>query len=189
MKKLFVIFSLILLFSGCSVVHINEQSYEEIVNDVLKEDFNIKNVSFSGYSYYLPKGVLLKKNHSLNSVLYYNHKKMYLYVDLLSYYHKVKNDYETSKDNYYSLKIDQNGKQGYLEITQIAYILNSIRYQDTVLSTLIGDNSLDYNEENFNIFKATREEGSFLDYEEQDRSQGDEKIKDENKLEIEDKVE
>ena len=73
-------------------------------------------------------------------------------------------------------------------ITQMAYILNSIQYQDVVLSTLIGNQALDYNEENFNIFKPKREEGSFLDYEEQDRNQGEQE-KDEDRLDVEDKVE
>lgn len=219
MRKLFVIFSLTLLLSGCSLVTINEQSYEEIIKGVLTAEFKLKNVSSEGYSYYLPKRVLLKKNNSLNSVLYYNHRKMYLYVDVLSYYHKVESDYQESADSYYSLKIDQNGKEGYLEITkistkyfvefmyhyakveayveqedlkktitQIAYILNSVQYQDSVLGTLIGDQSLDYNEENFNIFKPKREEGSFLDYEEQDRNQGED-VKNEDRLDVEDKVE
>lgn len=218
MKKLFIVLSLTLLFSGCSIVRINEQSYEEIIKDIFTPDFHLKNVSLEGYSYYLPKGVLLKKNHLLNSVLYYNHRKLYLYVDALSYYHHVESDYQENEDSYYSLKIDQNGKQGYLEITQIstkyfvefmyhyakveayveeedlkktitqmAYILNSIQYQDVVLDTLIGDQTLDYNEENFNIFKPKREEGSFLDYEEQDRNQGEHL--DEDRLEVEDKVE
>ena len=69
----------------------------------------------------------------------------------------------------------------------MAYILNSIQYQDIVLETLIGNQTLDYNEENFNIFKPKREEGSFLDYEEQDRNQGEHL--DEDRLEVEDKVE
>lgn len=219
MKKLLVIFSLAFLLSGCTLVNIEEQSYEEIVKDVMVKDFDLKNVSQSGYSYYLPKGVLLKKSSSLNSVLYYNHRKMYLYVDALSYYHKVESNYAVNKDSYYSLKIDQHGKQGYLEITQIstkyfvefmynyskieayveeedlkstitkmAYILNSVQYQDTILNTLIGDSSLDYNEEKFNIFKPKREEGSFLDYVEQEKSDY-EAIKDEDQLEMDEKVE
>lgn len=219
MKKLLVIFSLTILLSGCSLVKINEQSYEEILNDILTPNFNLKNVSSEGYSFYLPKSVLLKKNSSMNSVLYYNHRKLYLYVDVLSYYHQVESDYQKNESSYYSLKIDQNGKQGYLEITQIstkyfvefmyhyakieayveeedlkktltqmAYILNSVQYQDAVLATLVGNQILDYNEEKFNIFKPKREEGSFLDYEEQDRNQG-ENVKDEDRLDVEDKVE
>ncbi len=219
MKKLLILFSLTILLSGCSLVKISEQSYEEILNDILTPNFSLKNVSSEGYSFYLPKGVLLKKNHSMNSVLYYNHRNLYLYVDVLSYYHHVESDYQKNENSYYSYKIDQNGKQGYLEITQIstkyfvefmyhyakieayveeedlkktitqmAYVLNSVQYQDAVLATLVGNQVLDYNEEKFNIFKPKREEGSFLDYEEQDRNQGG-NVKDEDRLEVEDKVE
>lgn len=221
MKKLFVIFSLALLLSGCSLVRINEQSYEEIIDDVLVDNFHLKNVSLEGYSYYLPKGVLLKRSNSLNSILYYNHRKMYLYVDVLSYYHKVSSDYQENEDSYYSLKIDRNGKQGYLEITQIstkyfvefmyhyskieayveeedlkstitkmAYILNSVTFQDTILNTLVGDRVLDYNEENFNIFKPKREEEIFLDYNEESQSHSESEIqKEEDQLDMEEKVE
>ena len=217
MKKLFVIFSLVLFMTGCSMVKINDQSYNEIIDSILTNQTDLKNVSLEGYSYYLPKGVLVKKTNGLNSSLYYNHKKMYLYVDVLSYYHKVEGSYEVDSSNYYSQVIDVNRKKGYLEITQIstkyfiefmynyskieayareedlkktvttmAYILNSVQFQDTILSTLIGDNTLDYSEENFNIFKPRRDEGSFLDYVEEDLSDSsDDYITDEDQIDLE----
>ena len=159
--------------------------------------------------------ILLKRSNSLNSELYYNHRKMYLYVDVYSYYHKVDFTYEVNPDSYYSQAIDLYGKKGYLEITQIstnyfvefmynyakieaytdeedlkktvtqmAYILNSVDFKDAILDTLVGENELDYNEENFNIFKPTREEGDFLDYEEQYDS-GEDQIIDEDNIDLE----
>lgn len=215
MKKILMILSLAFLVSGCSVVTIEDQSFDEILHSVIQEDFQLENVSLEGYSYYLPKGVLLKRSSSLNSELYYNHRKMYLYVDVYSYYHKVDFTYEVNPDSYYSQAIDLYGKKGYLEITQIstnyfvefmynyakieayvdeddlkktvtqmAYILNSVDFKDTILDTLIGENELDYNEENFNIFKPTREEGDFLDYEEQ-YDNGEDQIIDEDNIDLE----
>lgn len=215
MKKILVILSLAFLVSGCSMVTIEDQSFDEILHSVIQEDFQLENVSLEGYSYYLPKGVLLKRSSSLNSGLYYNHRKMYLYVDVYSYYHKVDFTYEVNPDSYYSQAIDLYGKKGYLEITQIstnyfvefmynyakieayvdeedlkktvtqmAYILNSVDFKDTILDTLIGENELDYNEENFNIFKPTREEGDFLDYEEQ-YDNGEDQIIDEDNIDLE----
>lgn len=215
MKKILVILSLAFLVSGCSMVTIEDQSFDEILYSVIQEDFQLENVSLEGYSYYLPKGVLLKRSSSLNSELYYNHRKMYLYVDVYSYYHKVDFTYEVNPDSYYSQAIDLYGKKGYLEITQIstnyfvefmynyakieayvdeedlkktvtqmAYILNSVDFKDTILDTLIGENELDYNEENFNIFKPTREEGDFLDYEEQ-YDNGEDQIIDEDNIDLE----
>ena len=215
MKKILVILSLAFLVSGCSMVTIEDQSFDEILHSVIQEDFQLENVSLEGYSYYLPKGVLLKRSSSLNSGLYYNHRKMYLYVDVYSYYHKVDFTYEVNPDSYYSQAIDLYGKKGYLEITQIstnyfvefmynyakieayvdeedlkktvtqmAYILSSVDFKDTILDTLIWENELDYNEENFNIFKPTREEGDFLDYEEQ-YDNGEDQIIDEDNIDLE----
>ncbi len=215
MKKILVILSFAFLVSGCSMVTIENQSFDEILHSVIQEDFKLENVSLEGYSYYLPKGVLLKRSSSLNSELYYNHQKMYLYVDVYSYYHQVDFTYEVNEDSYYSQGIDLYGKKGYLEITQVstnyfvefmynyakieayvdeedlkktvtqmAYILSSVDFKDTILDTLVGENELDYNEENFNIFKPTREEGDFLDYEEQYDS-GEDQIIDEDNIDLE----
>ncbi len=215
MKKILVILSFAFLVSGCSMVTIENQSFDEILHSVIQEDFKLENVSLEGYSYYLPKGVLLKRSSSLNSELYYNHQKMYLYVDVYSYYHQIDFTYEVNEDSYYSQGIDLYGKKGYLEITQVstnyfvefmynyakieayvdeedlkktvtqmAYILSSVDFKDTILDTLVGENELDYNEENFNIFKPTREEGDFLDYEEQYDS-GEDQIIDEDNIDLE----
>ena len=44
---------------------------------------------------------------------------MYLYVDLVSYFHKVENSYKKVEDAYYSREINMNNKKGYLEITEL----------------------------------------------------------------------
>ena len=215
MKKLLVIFSLITLVTGCSLVDIEKQSYQEIVESVFSENQNLKNVSLEGYSYYLPKGVLLKRNSLYNSILYYNHKKMYLYADIISYYHKTESTFEVDKSNYLSMKIDYDGKEGYLEITKLedyyfvefmynyskieahvvekdlkktvtvmAYILDSVKYNDVVLNTIVGDNVLDYNEETFNIFKPKRESGTFLKYDELYQYKDNTDIPDEDNIDL-----
>lgn len=219
MKKLLCLSAMILLLSGCSVVYINEQSIDEIVNSIISKDTNLKSVSLDGYSYFLPQGVSLNRNDGENSILYYNHKKMYLYVDFISYYHKVDNDYEENSNAYYSLPIHYNGKEGYLEITQIstnyfiefmyhyskieayvseedikktvtvmAYILNSVEFNDSVIESLVGDNLLNYSEEQFNIFEPNGEQSDYLDYVEQ-YDDGRTESKNEDILEIEGNIE
>lgn len=212
--------SVILLLSGCSIIYINKQSLDEIVDTILKEDTNLKTVSLEGYSYYLPQGVNLKSSRNLNSILYYNHDKMYLYVDLVSYYHKIDNTYEENKESYYSRKFDINDKSGYLEINKVedeyfielmynyskieayakeddikstvtvmAYILNSVDYKNSILDSIIGEGTLNYDEETFNIFKANGNDGSnFIDVAEQ-HDAGRKNIKDEDTLEIEENLE
>ena len=219
MKKLLCLSAMILLLSGCSVVYINEQSIDEIVSSIISEETNLKSVSLEGYSYFLPQGVSLNRSENENSVLYYNHKKMYLYVDLISYYHKVDSNYVKNYDAYYSLPINNNGKKGYLEITQIstnyfiefmyhyskieayvseqdinktitvmAYILNSVDFNDSVIESLVGDNLLNYSEEQFNIFKPNGEQSDYLDFIEQ-YDDGRSDSKDEDVLELEGNVE
>lgn len=217
-KYLFCL-SIILLLSGCSIVYINKQSIDEIIDTILKEDSKLKTVSLEGYSYYLPQGVNLKSSRNLNSVLYYNHSKMYLYVDLVSYYHKVENTY-VENSAYYSRKIDINDKSGYLEINQLdekyfieyvynyskleayvkkedinktvtvmSYILNSIKFNDSILNSIVGEGSINYNEETFNIFKSNgNDTNNFLDIIEQ-YDDGRMNSKDEDILDLDENLE
>ena len=220
LMQIFCLIFIILLSSGCSLVYVNKQSIDEILDTILSTDTSLKTESFDGYSYYLPLGVNLKAGRNSNSVLYSNHNKMYLYVDLVSYYHKVDNSYQINNNAYYSRKIDINGKQGYLEINEIddryyidfmynygkieayvekqelnktltnmAYILKSIKYKDSILEFLIGKSSLNYNEEKYNIYKVNGNDSSnFLEVlEHYDVGRLD--SKDEDKLEIDKTIE
>lgn len=219
MKKLLVLSCMILLLSGCSMVYIENQSYEDIINSVITANNKLKSISLDGYSYFLPQGVSLNKCDKQNSVLYYNHKKMYLYVDLVSYYHKVDSNYEFNKNSYFSMNIDKNGYKGYLEINKIsdnyfvefmyhyskieayvseddlkktvtvmAYILNSIQINDSVVEALIGENYLNYSEEQFNIFQPNGEQSDYLDYLEQ-YDDGRINSKNEDILDLEENIE
>lgn len=217
--KLFLLSTLIVLLSGCSLVYIDSESIDDIVN-LLGKKTNLKNVSLEGYSYFLPQGVNLKESIKANSVLYYNGYKMYLYADYLSYYHKVENKYNVSQNSYYSKKFTKNNIDGYLEINEInnkyfiefmynyckiegyvekenlnktltnmAYILNSVKYNDKVLKSLIGEHYLNYNSETFNIYKANGSESSnYLDIAEQ-YDQGRKEAREEDILDIGENVE
>lgn len=219
MKKLMFLGCMILLLSGCSLVYVDNQSYEEIIDSVLVSNTKLKSISLDGYSYFLPQGVSLNRCDQQNSILYYNHKKMYLYVDLVSYYHKVDSNYEHNKSSYYSVAIDKNGYKGYLEINKIAnsyfvefmyhyskieayvdeddlkrtvtvmaYILNSVQMNDSVLESLIGSGSLNYSEEQFNIFQPNGEQSDYLDYVEK-YDDGRSNSKDEDILDLDDNIE
>lgn len=220
LKHIFCMIFIILLLSGCSVVYVNKQSIDEIVDTTLSSSTKLKTVSLEGYSYYLPQGVNLKSSRGLNSVLYYNHNKMYLYVDLVSYFHKVEGSYNKVDDAYYSNAIEVNDKKGYLEITKLeddyfvefmynyckieayvkeedinktltvmGYILNSVKYSDSVIDSLVGTGAINYDEETFNIFKSNGNDGgTFLDVVEQN-DDGRMNSKDEDILDIEENLE
>lgn len=195
MKKIIVLLLTVFLVTGCSITIIDNSSIDKIVDNVLKDKITLNNVTLQGYKYYLPKGVTLKNKTENNSILYYKQNKIYLYIDLVSYYHKVDNEYKINEDGYYSRSININEKKGYLEINRIddkyfiefmynyakieayveeqylnetildmAYILSSIKYNDIIIESLVGDNKLNYTEENYNIFESRRTDRNFLDY-------------------------
>ena len=119
MKKLLSLVLVIMLLTGCKLVDIDSQSYDEIVDEILNTNISLANQSFNGYSYYLPKGVRLHKNLESNSILKYNRDRMFLYVDIVSFYHGVKGDFEVNPKAHFSKKINIGKKEGYVEITKI----------------------------------------------------------------------
>lgn len=117
MKKLLLLCCLLLL-CGCSVVRIDTNSVDNIISVILSKDNNLYNQIGKGYKYYIPRGVSYMDTNDYNDVLYSDGNYYYLYIDVVSYYHKVVKDYEEDPNAYYSKKIDINGKQGYLEINE-----------------------------------------------------------------------
>lgn len=196
MKKIIVLLSIVVIFmTGCSVTKLDDTNISKNMKVLLSKKVNLYNVFYDGYNYYLPKGVSFVKKEDYNALLKdRNNNKYYLYVDAISYYHKVKNEYEISKDSHYSKKLNYNKKNGYIQIDEVddnyfvqfvfnyvkiesyvnkddltdvinnmCYILRSVKFNDAVLESLIGDNILDYKEEDYTLFKADSSKESFLD--------------------------
>lgn len=198
MKKVVVLFTFIFLLTGC--VDVNNSSYENIIEYAINnEKVDLKNESGSGFSYYLPKGIQIVKDNKNNLVLKEENYKLYMYVDLISYYNKIKETYNKKTNVYYSEKIEKEDKFGYLEIKErtdkkylveimynyakievivdecdikniVSYamaILTSISYNDTIIENMIGDDILNYNEVEFNIFETADNESNLIIYDDE----------------------
>ena len=196
MKKLIVLLSIVVvLFTGCSVVKTEYQDIEENIDSLMSKKTVLYNVFYDGYKYYLPKGVRFLNRDEYNAILKDKmNNRYYLYVDVISYYHKIENNYEEKKNVYFSKKIVNNKKTGYLQIEEIdskyfiqfvynyvkmeAYvekvdlrdtlvnmcsILRTVRFNNAILESLIGENILDYKEEDYTLFKADSSKEDFLD--------------------------
>lgn len=215
MKKLLVLLSILTLLTGCTVTKTNKDSIDKVIDSVMKKDSKLKNVHFEGYSYYVPRGIRFVDKKEYNAILKdeYNNN-YYLYVDVISYYHKVKEKYKVNKKAYYSKEVKTKNKFGYVEIkedktgylveamynyakieayvekdslndamTNISMILSSMKYNDKVLSSTVGENILSYKEESYNIFKTKEKTSDFLDYVKEYDNYDQEK-KDEDNLKI-----
>lgn len=194
MKKIFILLALIFFVTGCGLKQ--EKDLEKIVNNVLaSEEKNLSNKNFSGYKYYLPRGMILNNKLGYNSTFRYKSNNIYLYVDVISYYHKIKKEYKKVDGIYFSQILNYNDKNGIINVkktknndkyfVEIEYnygkieaysnekdlngviinslsILKTIRFNDSVIDSLIGDNQIEYKEEKFDMFKPEKEDNNHL---------------------------
>ena len=184
MKKRIVLLSIMLLLvSGCSIKQLSNNDFAKNIDTILSQKTNLANVNFDGYEYYVPNGMKIVNKDDYNALLRDRFStKYYLYIDVISYFHEVENTYKVNRDAYYSKKLNYNKKTGYLEINEVdnqyfvefvfnyskieAYILQSVKFHDKVLESLIGDNVLSYKEESFNIFEShSNSDESVLEFE------------------------
>ena len=196
MRRLFVLLSIFVLFlTGCSIVRLDNNSIEKNIDTLLSRKVKLYNVYYEGYKYYLPKGFVFLNKEDYNATLKDGNGNLYyLYIDVISYYHKIENDYQESKDSYYSKKLDYNKKTGYIQIDEVdtkyfiqfvfhytkmeAYVekedlvdvvsrmcslLRTVKFNDVILESLVGENVLDYKEEDYTLFKADSSKENFLD--------------------------
>ena len=66
--------------------------------------------------------------------------------------------------NYSKIEVYTDKKYLSSVINNICYVLRSVKFNDKVLESLIGENVLSYKEETFNIFKSKSSSNDFLDY-------------------------
>lgn len=216
MKKMILVLALVILFTGCDVKNVTDKDIENIINETLELKIQGSNNNFKGYKYYIPRGFTLQNKKGNNYMLLSNGDYYYLYVDIVSYFHKKNVETTFEDDLYFSKEISYNDIKGYVKVSKQkdnlyfiemvynyskieAYVKNenlesalknslrilaSVKYNDIILDTMIGEKTLSYEEEVYNFFESKREEGNFLDYiEEYDTyDDKDEVIKDEDIL-------
>lgn len=114
MKKIILLCTLVIFLTGCT--SINTSSIDSILNETLSSTLKITNTQRNGYSYYLPRGLILKNTKSFNEKLEDDLYQYYLYVDVVSYNNKTKCKYTLNNKAYFSSSLENNGKFGYVEI-------------------------------------------------------------------------
>ena len=118
MQKYVLLLFTLLILTGCSYARMDTLSYEQVLDKVLKLYVKNYNKIGKGYKYYAPKGVVRIDSNSNNDVLKRDNTTYYLYVDVVSYYYKDKLNYKEKNNLYFSKKIVNGKKQGYIEISE-----------------------------------------------------------------------
>lgn len=114
-KKVFVLLAMLLL-TGCT--SIEKMQIESVVDNGVNAKLKLANQYRSGYKYYLPKGLRIIDKADYNEKIKSGDYTYYLYVDVVSYYNKVIESYKVKEEVYYSQKIDNKDKYGYLEVNK-----------------------------------------------------------------------
>ena len=137
---------------------INKNDY----NSILRDNSNNYYYMYTDVVSYYHK---IKKTYKENADAYYSktikNKDKFGYIEI------------NKEDSYYFIelmynytKIEAYVKEKNLDdaLTNICTILSSVKYNDKVLATTVGENELSYKEETFNIFKTKKKATDFLDY-------------------------
>jgi len=151
------------LLVGCT--EIKNLSIDEIVDKVVSSSTKLTNQYRTGYKYYVPRGLRVDDNEEYNEELSSSNYKYYLYIDAVSYYNKVNEEYKVNTNAYYSKEIKYKDNTGYLEINvyndkylvemmynyaKIEVIVDEPDIKEVVLNSITILSSIQYNDQIIN---------------------------------------
>ncbi len=116
MKKLIILFTVLILFAGCDIKKLSDEDINKIIEDTLDNKVQSANKYFKGYKYYMPRGFVLSDKKDDNHILLSNGDYYYLYIDVVSYFHREQVDATFDNELYFSKKISYNDNEGYITI-------------------------------------------------------------------------
>lgn len=206
MKKITVVLLSILLLAGCTTIDISKMKEYEIIQRILSKNIEMYNNSFEGYKLYIPQGLKVIDKNKNNIKIYGNNETIYLYVDIVAYYYKEKQEFKEITSNYLSKVIEYNGKTGYINInkkgneyflemvynySKIEAIVTKENLNTTILNATYILSSIKYNDKvislfiNENINNYNEERINIFDFEEENSSLLESIEKDDNDEKIE----
>ena len=164
------------------------------VNFIDKDDYNAIVQDKAGNRYYLYVDAISYYNKIENS---YKTKKSSYYSQKLDFNKKngyIQIDKDKDKDKYFIQFVYNYSKmEAYVSksdlvdtITNMCCILRSVKFNDKVLESIIGENALDYKEEEYTLFKADSSKESFLDVVEREETDRYKKDLEDEKIELDD---
>lgn len=129
-------------------------------NAILKDKNNNRYYLYVDVVCYLHKTKInyeINKNSHFSKLLNYNNKSGYIQIDEVDSKYFIQFVYNYVKIEALVSKDDLTDS-----INNMAIILRSVKFNREILNSLIGENALDYKEEDYSLFKGTSKE-NFLD--------------------------
>ena len=117
-KKLITLLFSLLIISGCTINNVLDSDISTVISKILYTEKTIKNLFMEGYELYLPQGVQVVDKSDYNLKIKDKKSIYYLYIDTIAYYYKTPNSFEKKTGHYYSERISNNGKSGYIDIVE-----------------------------------------------------------------------
>ncbi len=136
---------------------LDKEDYNAILKD---ENNNYYYLFFDLISYYhkVQNTYEVNKKSYLSKSLDYNHKNGYIQIDKVDSRYFIQYVYHYSKIEAY---VDRDELIN--SINRMSSILRTVQYNDAIIDSLIGENVLDYKEEDYTLFKADSTKEKFLD--------------------------
>ena len=181
---------------NCEGDNVNYDGYKYYlpkgISFVSKDDYNAVLKDGNNNRYYLYVDVIayynkVKNTYEENYDLYlskklkFNNKTGYIQIEEIDSKYFIQYVYNYVKLESYVSKEDLNDV-----IINQSYILRSVKYNDKVLESIVGDNVLDYKEVEYNLFKADSNKESFLDVVEREETDKYKKDIEDEKIELDD---
>ena len=140
------------------VTFINKDEYNAVFKDVNNDIYYMYVDVFSYYNKVENTYEINEKSH-YSQRLDYNGKTGYIQID-----EKNKNRYFVQFVFNY-VKIEAYIKKENLTdaVDNMCYLLRSVRFNDSVLESMVGENVLDYQEEDYSLFKADSSKESYME--------------------------
>ena len=136
---------------------VNKEDYNAILKDKYNNRYYIY-VDAIGYYHKIKNDYKENDDSYLSKKIEYNGKDGYIQIDEKDNKYFIQFVY-----NYAKMEAYVNKKQLVDVVNNMCSVLRTVKYNDKVLESLIGENKLNYKEEDYTLFKADSSKESFLD--------------------------
>lgn len=157
---------------------VRKEDYNAILMDEVNNKYYLY-VDAVGYYYKMENDYEENSSSHYSKKLNYNHKDGYIQIDKVDSKYFVQFVY-----NYVKMEAYVSYRDLTSTVNNMCFILRTIKFNDSVLESLIGDNVLDYKEEDYTLFKADSTKESFLDVVEREETDRYKKDLEDEKLDL-----